>query len=310
VIQKAKARGKDKVLKKEPTDLLLTDLNRDGLDDLMLLWADEVPVIFFNQGDGKFAFAMGADTPGMGILDKARPWTVCPTDADLDGKLELAACSGNLVRFIYFANDSEVPQAVRQYNSPEPDSVYEGCTLGDVTGNGVPELILYESVNRRIHVVDGEDNILMKLDVARFDFVGVEAVELNGDGKMDLLVKGKDRIGFYLSGRADRLLKEQGTYESKDKETYFLDVAAGDLNGSGKADAAVIDSGQKSLFIVKLGAEALKHVLKFKVFEQKLFQSKRGGAEPHGVKIRELTGDGKNDVLILVHDKIIIYPQQ
>lgn len=301
---------KKKFLKKDPSDLLLVDLNRDGLDDVMLFVPDEVPVVFLNRGEGSFEFSMGAETPGLGILKKARSWTVCPADADDDGRLELAACSGNLARFIYVPEQGKVPQAVRQYNSKEPGDVFIGSAYGDVAGGGEPELILYESRTKRLHVIGKDGSLLMDIDVGGSEFRGVEAVELNGDGKKDLLVKGRDRIGVYLTGTPSPALKEKGTYESRDKETYFLDVAVGDVNHDGAADSVLVDSGQKSLFIVSLAGGSMTHVMKFKVFEEKLFQSRKGGAEPHGIKIRDLTGDGKEDVIVLVHDKIIIYPQE
>jgi hypothetical protein len=87
-------------------------------------------------------------------------------------------------------------------------------------------------------------------------------------------------------------------------------VAVGDVNADGKSEIVLIDSGQNSLFIVAMIDKGLQHALKFRVFEEKLFQGSRGGREPHSVKVCDLTGDGKEDVVILVHDKIIIYPQQ
>ena len=146
--------------------------------------------------------------------------------------------------------------------------------------------------------------------MGRFEFRGVEAVELNGDGKKDILVKGENRVGVYLSGCGGSVFKEKSTYESKDKTSYFRDVAAGDVNGDGRMDVVLSDSGQKSLIIVMLEENHFKHAMKLKVFEEKLFQAGRGGAEPHAVKVIDLTGDGLDDVVILVHDKIIIYPQE
>ncbi len=35
----------------------------------------------------------------------------------------------------------------------------------------------------------------------------------------------------------------------------------------------------------------------------------QGGGEPRAVTIGDVTGDGKNDLVLLVHDRIIIYPQ-
>lgn len=307
VIQKAKP--KVKALAKDPLGLRLADVNRDGLDDLIVFMKDEVPAIYFNR-DGTFEFGMGGDTPGLGILDKSREWTVCPVDTGGDGQRELAVCSGNLVRFIYIPEGASVPQAVKQFNSPEAADAFTGCAFGDVMGDERPELVAYESMSRTLYIVAHDDTVAMKIDVGRFDFRGLETADLNGDGKKDIVVKGQNRVGVWLSGGESPALKEMDTYESKDKDTYFLDVGGGDVNSSGAADAVLVDSGQESLFIVAFAEGAFKHALKFKVFEEKLFHSRKGGAEPHGVRVADANGDGKDDVVVLVHDKIIIYPQE
>ena len=142
------------------------------------------------------------------------------------------------------------------------------------------------------------------------EFRGFETPDLNGDGKRDLLVRGVDRIGVWLAGEKCSILEEMDEpYESPDKDSSFLDVSAGDVNADGSVDAVLVDSGRKGLCIVTAGKAGLEHALKFRVFEEKLFHGRRGSSEPHGVYVHDLTGDGKKDVIVLVHDKIIIYPQ-
>ena len=53
--------------------------------------------------------------------------------------------------------------------------------------------------------------------------------------------------------------------------------------------------------------------MRFKIFEQKSYrQSKspgKSGVEPRELKIADVTGDGKDDLVTVIHDRIIIYPQ-
>jgi hypothetical protein len=309
-IQEAKA--KEEILNKDPRDLLLADVDRDGLRDVILFMAGEVPAVLFSRdaGEGPFKSFMGGETPGLGILEDSRAWTVCSADQDGDGQGELAVASGNLVRFVYAPEDGSIPQAVRQYNGTDPADRFKGCAVADVTGDDGPELVVFEERTGRVRVIGKDDELLLELDAGKIDFRGFETPDLNGDGKADILIKGKDRIGVWLAGRPGPVIEEMDTYESRDKETYFLDVAAGDLNSDEGKDAVLVDSGQNSMFIVSMTGEGMKLALKFRVFEEKLFESSRGSPEPHAVEIQDLTGDGKGDVVVLVHDKIIIYPQE
>ena len=52
--------------------------------------------------------------------------------------------------------------------------------------------------------------------------------------------------------------------------------------------------------------------MRFKVFEEKAYRGKKSGqinVEPRELKIADVTGDRKNDLVTVIHDRIIIYPQ-
>jgi hypothetical protein len=52
--------------------------------------------------------------------------------------------------------------------------------------------------------------------------------------------------------------------------------------------------------------------MRFKVFEQKSYHDRERGkpsVEPRELKIADVTGDGKEDLVTVIHDRIIVYPQ-
>ena len=101
------------------------------------------------------------------------------------------------------------------------------------------------------------------------------------------------------------------TYESKLKKTFFSDVVAGDLNGDGKPDLAMIDTESHYVEILYLDAkDKPHHAFHFKVFEEKSFEGGRGGGtEPRESAIADVTGDGRADLILLAHDRVLVYPQ-
>jgi len=50
---------------------------------------------------------------------------------------------------------------------------------------------------------------------------------------------------------------------------------------------------------------------RWQVFEQHTFRgSSDSMPEPREALIADVTGDGKNDLIVLVHDRILVYPQE
>jgi len=47
------------------------------------------------------------------------------------------------------------------------------------------------------------------------------------------------------------------------------------------------------------------------VFEDRTFRARHTDmAEPREALVTDVTGDGKNDLVVLVHDRILVYPQE
>jgi hypothetical protein len=105
-------------------------------------------------------------------------------------------------------------------------------------------------------------------------------------------------------------LKSIATYESKRTEAKLADLAAGDLNGDGCPDVVFTDTGEQSLEIATFaGDPELLSGITFKLFERKSF---RGGAdpiEPRDMAIGDVDGDGRSDIVLIVHDRVIVLRQ-
>ena len=93
----------------------------------------------------------------------------------------------------------------------------------------------------------------------------------------------------------------------------LLDMATGDLNGDGRSEVAVCETARQHLEIVAIGEEGeLRPGTRFQVFEERRFRRARGENpyEPREVVVGDLTSDGLADLLLVVHDRLILYPQQ
>ncbi|MCA9094123.1 MAG: hypothetical protein KDA68_11590 [Planctomycetaceae bacterium] len=85
----------------------------------------------------------------------------------------------------------------------------------------------------------------------------------------------------------------------------------GDLNHDGNPDLALIDTKSHRVEIVTyFSGVGLRSGLSFKLFDSKtLTREKTDDLEPRESAIADVTGDGLADLLLLTHDRLLLYPQ-
>jgi hypothetical protein len=89
-------------------------------------------------------------------------------------------------------------------------------------------------------------------------------------------------------------------------------VIAGDINGDGKVDLNVIDTSIDGLEILSFDAtKGIREATHFRVFEEKRLVSADTdrGTEPREGIVADVTSDGRFDLILLCHDRLILYPQ-
>jgi len=107
-------------------------------------------------------------------------------------------------------------------------------------------------------------------------------------------------------------LTELDGYETPIKDGYLNDVVSGDLNNDGRKDLVFLETAKNYLDLVIFNANhKLVPANRWKVFEERTFRSRRSDLpEPREAAVADVTGDGKNDLIVLVHDRILVYPQE
>jgi hypothetical protein len=101
-------------------------------------------------------------------------------------------------------------------------------------------------------------------------------------------------------------------YETPIKDGYLHDVVSGDLNGDERKDLVFLETSKSYLDLVTFEKpNKLVPANRWQVFEERTFRSRRNELpEPREALIADLTGDGKNDLIVVVHDRVLLYPQE
>jgi hypothetical protein len=134
---------------------------------------------------------------------------------------------------------------------------------------------------------------------------------LSGDGGQTLLALGEDAMATVSKTGLRPELVEAGSWRSSMDHHAPHELAVGDINSDGRGDMVALDAGEQMLEIFTFSdAGRMLHATGFPVFESKLFHGGEGREyQPRQVVLQDVTGDGKPDVLLLVHDRLLVYPQ-
>jgi hypothetical protein len=84
------------------------------------------------------------------------------------------------------------------------------------------------------------------------------------------------------------------------------------LNQDGRKDLVFLETAKNYLDLVIFAPPGrLVPSTRWQVFEERTFRSRRTDApEPREALIVDVTGDKKNDLVVVVHDRILVYPQE
>lgn len=292
----------------KPERLVCFDVNRDGkLDYLIFLSLGRGQQLFITHKDGKIEEVKEKGGIGLGKIEFG---------AFSQGKLDqpvIMVSQKSFTRNVKL-NDKQQWQVIDQYNASESKSKLAGSATINLDGKPGNEIVLIDTGIKKLRILKKENKQYQpwqEVELGSFPYTFNRVVDLNGDGKEDLLLFGRNTFAVLYAGNPLPQLKEIASFESKIKKTYFADIAAGDINGDGQTDLAVIDTRSHYIELLNVSPKKeLRHALHFKVFQEKGFRGgTSGGSEPRETLIQDITGDGRKDLILLIHDRVIIYPQ-
>nr|MDQ3330093.1 VCBS repeat-containing protein [Planctomycetota bacterium] len=202
-----------------------------------------------------------------------------------------------------------------QYNADESGAKIEGAVTLDLDGEAGNEIVLIDTGVKKLRVLKADGTLYKRwkeVETGPFPFVSARVADLDADGRDDLLLFGRGRLAVLYAGRTDPRLEEIASYESDLEKTFFVDSVSGDLNADGYTDIAILDT--QSHFVEILDFDPTlgpRHATHFPIFEEKNFTRTGGGGgvEPREVAIVDVTNDGRADLILLVHDRVLVYPQ-
>jgi len=310
--------------KANPTALAFQDVDQDGLMDLVILIPYE-KVKVLRQVRGQDFAEIDVAPPG-GIVEQ--PW-LGAADIDGDGKSELLLPQKNFVRAVVLKSDaSGQPGTNRsekltwtfnvkeQINGAASNSKLVGAAAVPKAGGGAPSLFLFDAERKALTLCErdrsGVWQAVRNVPLPVAEFTSLQPVALGGNSSNAVALLGLNTVALQSLDGPTWELAELDGYETPIKDGHLNDVVTGDLDCDGRKDLVFLETAKNYLDLVIFDAQhRLVPATRWQVFEERTFRNRRSDQpEPREAVVAEMTGDKKNDLVVLVHDRILLYPQE
>ena len=312
-------------LASNPDGLKVLDVDQDGLRDILIFVSYEAPLLVRQTHKGQFEIVDSPQAQSSLIKDAGLRSIAL---ANVDGKAgdELLVVQKNFARSLIFS-EGRTWSVIDQYNADSPESQISAVGAFDLGGENSTDamaIFLLDGQKGRLQMlkagVDKTYRIERKLDVGTWSNVAhlkMLYAPLTGGGIASLLLFDSGKFALITPPSADgavQHLDQQFSYETKIKDGLYGNLTAGDVNNDDRTDIIMVERARHHIEILALGAETKPiPAMRFKIFEQKSYRGSKPrskvGTEPREMTVADVTGDGKGDLVSVIHDRIIIYPQ-
>ncbi len=296
------------------SSVVAADVNGDGKPDMLAAnFASATVGVLLNTtatGAGVASFAAQVTfATGRG------PLSVAAADVNGDGKLDMLVANyidNNTVSVLLntTATGAATPSFAAQVtfatgvgsNSTNPN----GMVAADVNGDGKPDMLVanFSSNNVGVLLNTTATGAATPSFAAQATFATggnsnptyLAVADLNGDGKPDVLVANQftNNVGVLFNttttGASTASFAAQVTFTVGFRPAS---VAAADVNGDGKPDVLVANSGNGTVGVLLNGTATGASAPSFS--SQTTFAT---GSNPRGVAAADVNGDGKPDLLV------------
>jgi hypothetical protein len=299
--------------KTDPDGLLVADANQDGVMDILVFFPYQEMRVLKGTAEGEYVDVSAGSEYGSGFVRGLRKKAMALGDVDGDGRDEILVTSKNFARALKM-DDKDRLIVIEQFNGRSAQSQINAVAMTDLDADGVAEMVLLDAGHRCLTALkltaDGTYEIVENMDVGEAGSGGIVPLALGAEKKPALLLPGTGDFRVLRPGAERTTLREIASYETPVRNGRLQLVEMSDLNGDGRPEFIATESSQSGMEILALEEDdTFKRLMSWPVFESRVFpgSDQPSTSEPREFEIGDVTNDGRPDIVLLVHDRVMVY---
>ncbi|MFC1479480.1 FG-GAP repeat domain-containing protein, partial [Planctomycetota bacterium] len=309
----------EKSFKTDPSEIEVFDINGDKkMDAIIFVPYEKHFRIFVQAEDNSFKDITQEKGFNSGIIEQVKHQNFSIIDYDNNGTDEFIITRKNFARILTI--DGSQVKILDQINSPLDGAVSAVIPLS-IDGKGKKELLLYDAGFNKLIVMQKKANSRYEpIETITIDAISIDRIytaDFTNNGIDDILIKGRNKFGIIPRGSSKGYLSLVTSYETKIKDGKYGFAEVGDFTADGSSEVILIEAQHHIIEFLAFRNNKLAPAVKFKIFESgpggtsTVYGRQKGSIyEPREIAFEDINGDSIPDLIVIVHDRIIVYFQE
>ncbi len=288
-------------------DFIISDINNDNKEDIIFSIPYLGAKIFISKGYLLEPLTIKVKNISS-FLTSINKNQIEVKDLNKDGKNEVIVTNKGIIRsFVY--NKKQGLKIISQINGSTTNSDLT-IPISSNIFTTQKDIVFFDKSNSRLYLLNNKTlKIKKEILIKGVEVNDILSVNVDNDKNKEFVILGRNSIFIYDNKNLGYKLKNIISYRLHKTKSISTMLAVGNFNGK---KLISIDGIDHNINFLKIQKNTLDSIMKFKVFDAISYRGRNNVSveEPKEIYIEDMNNDEKDDIILFVHDKILIYYQE